>query len=82
MSRLNSECFKEDVCVLVSSDEHYRDWVRECVTCMPPPSSNKAAHPGFETQRRRHQKYKTGVSVAPQKGLQIFLKKIRLRSQQ
>ena len=27
-------------------------------------------HPGFfETQGRRHQKSKTGVSVAPQKGL-------------
>ena len=33
------------------------------------PSGNKAAHFGFETQRRRHQKSKTGVSVAPQKGL-------------
>ena len=29
---------------------------------------NKAAHSGFETQRRRHQKSKIGVSVAPQKG--------------
>ena len=37
--------------------------------CMPPPSANQAAHSGFETQRRRHQKSKTGVSVAPQKGL-------------
>ena len=25
--------------------------------------------PGFKTQRRRHQKSKTGVSVAPRKGL-------------
>ena len=25
-------------------------------------------HPGFETQGRHHQKFKTGVSVAPQKG--------------
>ena len=38
--------------------------------------------PGFETQGRRHQKSKTGISVAPQKGLmpskidalQFFLK--------
>ena len=22
--------------------------LRECVTCMPPPSTNKAAHSGFE----------------------------------
>ena len=50
---------------------------REHVTCLPPPSSNKTTHPGFETQRRRHQKSKTGVSVAPQKGLMssnLFLK--------
>ena len=26
---------------------------------------NKAAHSGFETQRRRHQKSKIGVPVAP-----------------
>ena len=26
-------------------------------------------HPDFETQGRHHQKSKTGVSVAPQKGL-------------
>ena len=30
---------------------------------------NKTAHSGFETQRRRDQKSKTGVSVAPQQGL-------------
>ena len=28
-------------------------------------SANKAAHSGFETQRRRHQKSKRGASVAP-----------------
>ena len=39
----------------------------ECISRMPPPSVNKAAHSGFETQRRCHQKSKTGVSVAPQK---------------
>ena len=39
----------------------------ERVTCMPLPSANKAAHSGFETQRRYHQKPKTGVSVARQK---------------
>ena len=42
--------------------------IREYV--IPPPSMNKAAHSGFETQRRRHQKSKTGVSMAPQKVLQ------------
>ena len=40
----------------------------ECVTHTPPPSANKAANSGFEPQIRRHQKSKTGVSVAPQKG--------------
>ena len=51
--------------------------LREHVTCTPPPSANKAAHSGFETQRRHHQKAKTGVSVAPQKELMssnFFLK--------
>ena len=43
--------------------------LREYVTHMPLPSSNKAAHSCFETQRRRHQKSKTWVSVAPRKGL-------------
>ena len=50
----------------------------ECVTHMPSPSRNKVAHSGFETQRRCHQKSKTGVSVAQQKKtyvLQIFFKK-------
>ena len=30
-------------------------------------NANKAAHFGFETQRRRHQKSKTGISVAHKK---------------
>ena len=42
----------------------------EHVTCTSPPSTNKATHSGFETQRRcHHQRSITGVSVAPQKGL-------------
>ena len=32
-------------------------------------------HPAYETQGRRHQKSKSGVSVAPQKGL-VSSKKI------
>ena len=39
--------------------------LREQVTLMPPPSTNKAAHSGFEIQRRCHQKSRTGVSLAP-----------------
>ena len=43
--------------------------LRECVTCMSLPSMNKAAYSGFETQRRHHQKSKTGVSVIQQNHL-------------
>ena len=43
--------------------------LRNNISCMLLPSTNKVAHLGFETQGRHHQKYKTGVSVAPQKGL-------------
>ena len=50
---------------------------RECIICMPPPSTNKAAHSGFETQRCQR-KSKTVVSVAPQKGYILFLKKLRI----
>ena len=39
--------------------------LREHTSCRPLPIVNKADHSGFETQRRRHQKSKTGVSVAP-----------------
>ena len=41
-------------------------------------TQNKVGHSGFETQRRRHQKSKTGISLAPQKGLmpsKFFFKK-------
>ena len=41
----------------------------DCVTHIPPPNANKAAHSGFETQRRCHQKSKIGVSVAHKKDL-------------
>ena len=40
--------------------------LKERVTRMPPPSSHKATHTGFEAQRRHHQKSETGVSVAPE----------------
>ena len=35
------------------------------VTCTLPPSVNKAANSGFETQRRHHQKSKTGYQWPP-----------------
>ena len=38
------------------------------VTRTPQLSANKAAHSGFETQIRRHQKSKSGVSMTLQKG--------------
>ena len=31
--------------------------LREHISHTPPPSVNKAAHSGFETQRRQHQKF-------------------------
>ena len=49
----------------------------EHVTCMPPPSTNKAAHSDFETQKRCHKKSKIEVSVAPQKGLMSSKKILR-----
>ena len=36
--------------------------LRECVTCTPLPSMNKAVHSGFETQRRRHQNVRVVVA--------------------
>ena len=39
--------------------------LREHTSCMLLLRVNKAALSGFETQRRHHQKFKTGVSVAP-----------------
>ena len=54
-----------------------------CNTYMLPPSVNKAAHFGFETQRRHHQKSKTGVSVGPRKGFMssknFFKRKINFK---
>ena len=38
--------------------------LREHTSHMPPQSLNKVARSGFESQRRRHQKSKTGVPVA------------------
>ena len=52
-------------CEEVSAMSHQR----ECISRMPQLSANKVAHSGFETQRRCHQKSKTGVSVAHKKDL-------------
>ena len=41
---------------------------------------SEGIHSGFETQRRRHQKYKTVASVAAQKGL-MTKKNIKLFDQ-
>ena len=48
-------------------------YLRKCLTGMHPPNANKASHSSFETLRRHHQKYKTGVS-ATQTGLLIVKK--------
>ena len=39
----------------VAPDVNLRD-----SSCIPLPSGKKAAHSGFEAQRRHHQKFKTG----------------------
>ena len=38
-------------------------------------AGKQGIHPGFETQGRGHQKSKSGVSVAPQKGTHVLKKK-------
>ena len=43
--------------------------LREHVIRMPLPNVIKASQPGFETQKKRYQKSKNGVLVAPQKEL-------------
>ena len=35
-------------------------------------ASKQEIHPGFENQGRHHQKSKTGVSMAPQKGTNVL----------
>ena len=52
---------------------------RECNHACICQSANKVAHSRFETQRRHHQKSKTGVSVALQMDMcptKCFLKKV------
>ena len=52
--------------------------LREHVAHTPLPSVNKAANAGFETQRRHHQKSKTGISgpIKKTRVLQKFFKKL------
>ena len=66
---------KKDLCPpnnmennIVAPEVNFREYISSVI---------KSAHSGCETQRRRHQKSKTGVSVAPEKGLvsSKFLKK-------
>ena len=40
--------------------------LKECISRTPPSSANKASHSGFENHGKPHQKFKTGVSLAPQ----------------
>ena len=53
--------------------------LRECITCTSLSSVIQVSHYGFETQRRHHQKSKTGVSVGPQESIMSF-KKIQQKS--
>ena len=54
--------------------------LREHVTHIPPSSTKKAAHSGFETQRRRDPKSETGASVAYKKGLMFSEKFLKIVS--
>ena len=65
-------CGKDDLAAMLAAKRSAG--VTPEVARMPLPSVNKAVHSGFETQMRRHQKSKTGESVAPQKGLMSFKK--------
>ena len=51
----------------------------QVTSCPPLPSVNKAAHSGFETKRRRHQKSETWLSVTPKMDMcpKFFLKKTK-----
>ena len=60
---------KNDLAVKRSAGVSPEANLKEHASHTPPPTANKAAHSGFETQRRRYQKSKTGVSVAPQKDM-------------
>ena len=51
--------------------------LRQCISCKPLPSTNKAAHSGFENQRRCHQKSKTRVSVGPTKSTYVLKKNFK-----
>ena len=53
--------------------------VREFVTHVSLSSMNKAAHSGFPSQRRHHQKSKTRASMAPQKKTYV-LQKLKIKA--
>ena len=55
--------------------------LRECGTCMPPPSANKATHSGFETRKDVIISQKQGCQWPHRKDLKssnFFKSKIRL----
>ena len=52
--------------------------LRVHVTCMPLPIMNKAAHSGFQTQRRRHQKSKKQEYQWPNKK-DLCLSKVKIK---
>ena len=48
--------------------------LKEFVTCIPPPNTNKAAHSGFQTQRKCHQNRGIRGPTKRTYVLQIFFK--------
>ena len=56
--------------------------LREHTSYTPLPSADKTAHSGFKTQKRRHQKSKTGLSVASTNRTDVLQKKLKIKQKQ
>ena len=68
MVRYACRCWRDNLYKVSVTERRAVDsgfWARICHTLV----TGKVAHSGFETQNRRHQKSKTGISVAPQKDM-------------
>ena len=63
---LKHACGESDQLLYTLAKLLHQRWISgEHISHMSLPNANKAAHSGFETQMKSHQKSETGVSVAP-----------------
>ena len=60
----------------VGKKYQYASWMR---VLLENESANKAVHSGFETQRRHHQKSKTGVLAAPKMDMSPAKRKWKIK---